>query len=164
MAGVFSVLGMPRRSVTDRADGSSFRCTLGGKGIVTRIVASLSMRVTPLPWPSSLPSWRKSGSCGSAAKRALASCGETVPVSRLWQVRQVRPLPPNVSRSNRRLPLRWRLTRLSASAPCAGPDRAPVTTTRKSSSTIMGHFTRLQQCIAKTFLGIWLVINLVMPW
>ena len=37
-------------------------------------------------------------------KRVCASCGDTVPVSALWQVRHVRPLPPNVSCSKRRLP------------------------------------------------------------
>ena len=70
----------------------------------TSTVASLSMRVAPLPRPSSLPSARNSGSCGLAAKRCCASRGATVPVSRLWQVRQVRPLPSKVSRSNRRRP------------------------------------------------------------
>ena len=41
----------------------------------------------------------------SRGTAARASRGETVPVSRLWHVRQVRPLPPNVSRSKSRSPL-----------------------------------------------------------
>jgi len=41
---------------------------------------------------------------GSLRKRCCASCGDTVPVSWLWQVRQVRPLPPKVARSKSCLP------------------------------------------------------------
>src|SRR5581483_4204559 len=117
-AGVLSVVGMPRRSVTDRAAGSSARRTFGGKGISTNTVACSSMRSTPLPSPSSLPSWRKSGSEESTANLFWASLGDIVPVSRPWQVRQVRPLPPKVSRSNK----------------CLRPWRSPATFASSSSA------------------------------
>jgi hypothetical protein len=62
--GVLSVVGIPRRSTTDLADGSAARLTFSASGTCTRTVASASMRCTPWPAPSSLPSPRNSGSFG----------------------------------------------------------------------------------------------------
>ena len=107
-AGEFSVVAMARRTVTVRASGSSSSETFAASGMVTRTVASARMREEPLPNPSSLPSWRKSGSPGFCSNRFWASAGETVPVSALWHVWHVRPLPPNVSLSKSRLPSRIR--------------------------------------------------------
>ena len=100
---------MPRFRMTKVAVGSSASLTFAGSGIFIRMVASASIRVTPLPTPSSVPSWMKSGSAGSFFRRFAASFGDTVPEAALWQVRQVRPLPPNVSVSNRRWPALGRL-------------------------------------------------------
>jgi hypothetical protein len=64
----------------------SFTSAIGGSGILTRMVASASIREKPLPFPSSLPSKTNNGSRKSLRNRSLASCGGTVPVSRLWHV------------------------------------------------------------------------------
>ena len=114
----------PRLNTTDLAAGSSARLTFAGSGISIRMVASLSILSTPRPRPLSLPSNRKSGSRGSFLNRFAASCGDTVPVSKLWQVRQVRPLPPNVSSVNRRL----LFSACPTLSPCASIRGRPKTT------------------------------------
>ena len=104
---MLSVDGTPRRTITERADGSAASDTFGGSGISTSTVASFSIRDAPFPFPSSLPSWMNNGSLGFFANRRWASAGDTVPLPSMWHVAHVRPFPPNVSRSNRCLPA-WR--------------------------------------------------------
>src|SRR4051812_32327075 len=95
---------MPRLTVTRVAFRLPPSLTFGERGTRTRIVALARILVVPLPIPSSLPSPKKRGSFGCVLYRCCASSGETVPVFLLWHVRQVRPLPPNVSDSKRCLP------------------------------------------------------------
>ena len=55
--------------------------------------------------PSSLPSREEERIAGVRARNGAARrAGDTVPVAREWHVRQVRPLPPKVSRSKSRFP------------------------------------------------------------
>ena len=96
-AGVFRVDGIPRKTVTCVAPGSSAIESHGGNGMVMRMVACAWTRVVPAP-SSSSASWIKNLSSGSALSMIRCTSAKvTVPVSLLWQVRQVRPLPPNVS-------------------------------------------------------------------
>src|SRR5690242_18001934 len=102
---------------------------------------------------------RKSGSLGWAAKRSWASESEKVPVSLLWQVRQVRPLPPNVPFSKMLLPLTASSTvpmalSISISSAPPAPLLQPATSTSDASTPDQADFiTRLLPAAERRFDG-----------
>jgi hypothetical protein len=119
------VVGIPRLKVTLLAAGSSFSETFGGSGIYSRIVASFNIRLAPLPLPSSLPSWTKSGSLGFARNRSIASRGETVPVSLLWHIKHVRPFPAECLTLEQSLAILTFADTVSLASLSLTPDRLP---------------------------------------